>query len=77
MPAKALRAFDIIFVTTKGGFVRCGYDVTDCNSAEVALPNIAAGGSVTWTYRVTNTGNTSIPRTSKPPSRSAQSAAHP
>jgi hypothetical protein len=37
-----------------------GADANDPNAAGV--PNIAAGGSVAWTYRVTNTGNTSIPR---------------
>jgi uncharacterized repeat protein (TIGR01451 family) len=37
-----------------------GADANDPNAAGV--PNISVGGVVTWTYRVTNTGQTSIPR---------------
>jgi uncharacterized repeat protein (TIGR01451 family) len=39
-----------------------GADANDPNAAGV--PNVAPGGAITWTYRVTNTGNTSIPRAS-------------
>jgi archaellum component FlaG (FlaF/FlaG flagellin family) len=37
-----------------------GADANDPNAAGV--PNIAPGGVVTWTYVVTNTGQTSVPR---------------
>ncbi len=37
-----------------------GYDANDPNATGV--PNVASGATVTWTYKVTNTGNTSIPR---------------
>jgi hypothetical protein len=36
-----------------------GADANNPNAAGV--PNVAGGGVVTWTYRVTNTGNTSVP----------------
>jgi uncharacterized repeat protein (TIGR01451 family) len=36
-----------------------GADANDPNAAGV--PNIAPGGTVTWTYRVTNTGQTTVP----------------
>ena len=37
-----------------------GADANDPNGTDV--PRIASGAAVTWTYKVTNTGNTSIPR---------------
>jgi hypothetical protein len=37
-----------------------GADANDPRAAGV--PNVAADNSVTWTYRVTNTGNTPVPR---------------
>src|SRR5207342_3118700 len=37
-----------------------GVDANDPNAAGV--PNIPVGGVVTWTYRVTNIGNTVIPQ---------------
>jgi uncharacterized repeat protein (TIGR01451 family) len=37
-----------------------GVDANDPNAAGV--PNLAPGAAVTWTYVVTNTGNTSVPR---------------
>jgi hypothetical protein len=37
-----------------------GADANDPNAAGV--PNIPVNGAVTWTYKVTNTGNTSVPR---------------
>ena len=37
-----------------------GADANDPNGSDV--PNITPGGVVTWTYKVTNTGQTSVPR---------------